>query len=139
MSLVTKQGFEPNHKEFGLHIRSEVARKPSLQIAEKIAAVANHSAPWQPEEIKAKKAPDRRRRLRDSYVARADGNLRVGRNSRAISVVESTVLEASTQEFGTRFQRPSYPLLRAAMLVIHVELPGGANVTAPENVSVSYE
>lgn len=131
--LETGVGFVPNHKEFGLHIRSEIARKPSLLIARKIAGVANHSVAFRPK----RKGDKKRRHLRGSYRARPDGNLRVGLNTRAISVVESTVLEASTEEFGTRFHRPSYPLLRAAMLVIHVELPGGANIQS--GVSVTHE
>ena len=132
--LVTKEGFEPNHKEFGLHIRSVRSTEFSAEpIALQIAGVANHSVPWKPK----KKGDRKRKHLRDSYTARADGNLRVGGNTRAIWVVESNVLEASTKEFGTKFQRPSYPLLRAAMVVIHVELPGGANIQS--GVDVTHE
>lgn len=113
MSLETRSGFVPDHTEFGLHIRSEIARKPALQVAKKIAKRANATAPY----AEKKKGDRRRRHLKGSYTARPDGILKVGRNTRAIAVVESTVLEASTQEFGTKTQKANRPLLRAAIAV----------------------
>lgn len=128
MALITKEGFEPNHKEFGLHIRSEVARKPAVLIAEKIASRANARAP-----ITVKKQGDRRRvHLKGSYRAGPDGNLRVGRNTRAIAVVESKVEEAVFREFGTEDQPASHILLNAAIGVVLTDLKGGANIRAHE-------
>lgn len=131
--LETREGFQPNHKEFGLHIRSDESVRLSAEpIAKLIALEANTNAPFDP--VKRNR---NRRHLKGSYRARRDGNLRVGRNSRAIWVVESSVLEASTKEFGTESQRPEYPLLRSAMIVVASELPGGANIRPPQNVEIS--
>lgn len=113
MSLQTKEGFEPNHEEFGLHIRSAIAQKPAVQVAMLIATRANNTAPF----AEKKKGDRRRRHLKGSYKARPDGNLKVGRNTRAIAIVESTLLEAATAEFGTQYQRAQRPLLRAAIAV----------------------
>lgn len=115
--IETRQGFIPNHQEFGLHIRSEIARKPALQVAAKIAARANQTAATQDPEEKRKKSR-RRRVLKGSYVVGIPkAPLRVGRNTRSYATVESDVFEATTQEFGTKTQRPRRTLLRAAIAV----------------------
>lgn len=119
MSLVTKQGFEPDHREFGLHIRSEIARRPPMQVARKIARIANATAPFAPK----KKGDRRRRHLKGSFVARPDGVLRVGRNTRTVAVVESTVREAAPNEFGGPGQDPQHTLRSAAFVVLGTE-PG---------------
>lgn len=113
MTLETRRGFHPNQREFGLHVRSDIAARPSLQVAIKIAARANETVPFR-EKVKGDK---KRRHLKGSYHARRDGNLRVGKHSRGISVVESTVLEASTKEFGAPGQPAERPLLKAAIAV----------------------
>ena len=112
MSLETRQGFVPDHKEFGLHIRSEIARKPAIQVATKIAERANETAPF----AEKKKGDRRRRHLRGSYRVKPT-NVRVGRNSRASAMVYSELIEASTNEFGTKSQKARRPLLRAAIAV----------------------
>jgi hypothetical protein len=113
MSLETRTGFHPNQREFGLHVRSEVAGRPPLQVATKIAARANMAAAFRPKVRGDKKS----RHLKGSYHARRDGNLRVGKHTRAIAVVESDVVEASTKEFGAPGQPAERPLLKAAVAV----------------------
>lgn len=120
MGLEMRRGFVPDHKEFGLHIRSEIARKPAVQVARKIAARANATATTQTPMEKRARQPKRAKlvHLKGSYeVVLPKTNLRVGRNTRAYAEVQSRVLEASTKEFGTRTQRPKRPLLRAAIAV----------------------
>lgn len=124
MSYLTKEGFEPNHREFGMHVRSEVARAPALQVATKIAQRANAIAPFDPDKAAKSK---RRRRLRYSYTAGPTRTIRVGRYGRAAAQVYSDVIEASTQEFGTSTQPANRPLLRAAFLVIIGEGLGTAS------------
>ncbi|MBC7593726.1 MAG: hypothetical protein H7288_07295, partial [Kineosporiaceae bacterium] len=117
MTLETRKGFQPNHKEFGLHIRSPIARRPAILVAIKIARRANATAAVQ-DPILRKQKTRRRKILKGSYkVVLPKTPLRVGQNSRAYAIVESTTLEASTQEFGTKTQRPRRPLLRAAIAV----------------------
>lgn len=113
MALERRTGFRPNQKEFGLHVRSEIAAKPSVIIAKKIAKEANATAPFAPK----KKGDKRRRHLKGSYKARRDGNLRVAKHTRAISVVESTVREAVFDEIGTKTQKPRRTLLKAGIAV----------------------
>ena len=117
MTLETRKGFVPDHKEFGLHIRSKEARQPAVTIAIKIANLANATAAVQDPEERRKKTR-RRKVLKGSYkVVLPKTPLRVGRNARAYAIVQSTTLEASTQEFGTSTQKPKRPLLRAAIAV----------------------
>lgn len=113
MALETRSGFHPDQAQFGAHVRSDIAAKPSLIIAKKIAAHANENAPFAPK----KRGDKRRRHLKGSYVGRRDGNLRVGKHSRGISVVESTVPESVNVEFGTPSQKAQRTLLKAGIEV----------------------
>lgn len=127
--ITTKEGFEPNHREFGQHIRSEIARKPALLVAAKIARRANARAPFDPNRDPNDKSP----RLKGSYKSGKDGNLKIGTNSRAIARVYSLVKHADPVEFGNKTTRAQHVLTGAAISVIITDLKGGANLRAAES------
>lgn len=124
--ISTKEGFEPNHREFGMHIRSETARKPALMVAAKIANRANARAPFDPDNEDGK-------HLKGSYKSGPDGNLRVGRNARAIAKVWTDDDAGTPVEFGNKTTRAQHVLTGAAISVIITDLRGGANLRAAES------
>lgn len=127
--ITTKEGFEPNHREFGQHIRTEVARKPALLVAAKIAARANIRAPFDANRDPNDKSP----RLKGSFKSGKGGNLRVGRNSRAVARVWTLVKHADAVEFGNRTTKAQHVLLGAAISVVVTDLKGGANIRGAES------
>jgi len=120
MALETRSGFKENHREFGMHIRSEEARTPANVVARKIASRANATAPVGEDDGKDNLP------LKGSYHAitgRKAGNLRVGRNSRAIAKVVSKAPSARWAEGGNKNQKPQRTLLHAA-IAVSVEMFG---------------
>lgn len=101
MTIQRGRGFVPNHAEFGMHIRSEVARKPALLIAAKIAALANATAPVQGETAKESRQRKAQAPVKGGYKSGPDGNLSVGRNTRAIAVVFNKTPNAMAGEVAT--------------------------------------
>lgn len=120
MGIETRSGFKPNHREFGMHIRSEEARRPANIVARKIAIVANATAPVQGDTGKESRRRKREKPVRGAFRAvtgRKAGNLRVGRNSRAIAQVVGKAPGIVYSEGGTKNQKPNRTLLRAAITV----------------------
>lgn len=128
MGLETRRGFVPNHREFGMHIRSEVARKPALQIATQIAAVANAIVSVQGPNKREGKRRAAGRPAKGSYTLKKVGNINVAGNFRAYAEVESRVPSAIALEGGGKHTHPQRPLLKAALAVCESEIPGGYNV-----------
>jgi hypothetical protein len=120
VSVERRRGFRPDHKSFGMHIRSEVAREPAMQIAREIAKLASATATIQSPESTARESKKRRRRkpvAASGYKARPDGNLMVGKSfpaSRAIAVVEIINPNAPFDEGGTKNFRGNRTLIKAA-------------------------
>lgn len=123
MSLERRRGFRPDHKEFGMHIRSEVAREPAMQVARDIAKYASATATIQNPESARKESKARRRRKPVSvsgYKAIADGNLTVGKDfpaTRAIAAVEIKNLNAAFDEGGNKHFRGNRTLIKAAHVI----------------------
>lgn len=121
MTLERRRGFREDHKDFGMHIRSEVAREPAMQIGREIAKYASATATIQKDDpLKPRESKKRRRRRSikaSGYRARPDGNLRVGRNTRAIAVVEIINPNAPFDEGGNKYFRGNRTLLKAAQVV----------------------
>lgn len=98
-----------------MHIRSDVARRPPMQVARQIAALANLTAPFGETRDSAGRFAEKRQRsrkgqkkgsgahLKGSFHAEAAGNIRIGTafgNRRAYAVVASDVDHAAVNEFG---------------------------------------
>lgn len=125
--MATRAGnrFQPDHVGFGLHIRSEVARGPAMFWGRKIAMRANATAPYEAvRNDKGQFASKRRRKsastahLKGSYHVRRDGNMRIGKYTRAVAVVESNVRHAAPIEFGGKGYRGRHILRNAGMQVV---------------------
>lgn len=126
MAIERRYGFVPNHAEFGHHIRSAVARRPAMQIARKIASLANDTAPVSKDDpIKPRESRKRRMAapIKGSYIARPDGNLRIGEYTRAIAIVENRTPNAMAGEVtSSSKQRNPRTLFKAAVRVSITEL-----------------
>lgn len=109
------EGFVPNHKEFGLHIRSKEAGAPPKLFAEEIAARANATAPVGDEARRDEFNPGQRRRRAKGSVRVKVLNVRVGQNSRRSAEAYSLSPSFIKNEFGRKGQRPKHTLLRAGI------------------------
>lgn len=112
------RGFEPNHREFGLHIRSEVARKPAVIVATEIAEKATAAAPRGDRRRTDEFSPGVRRRTASTPLRVKKISVLAGGNRRASAEAYSISPSFVKAEFGTKYQRPQHTLLRAAVGVM---------------------
>lgn len=106
-----------------MHIRSEIARKPAMQIAKLIAARANANAPVQGDTSREGKRRQAAPPAKGSYVAASAGNVKIAGNFRAAAVVYSRAVAAIALEGASHYkEKAPRPLLKAAMEVSVEEL-----------------
>lgn len=95
MVLERRDGFKPDHRSFGKFILTEEARKPALEVAAKVAALAAKTAP------RSKRVrPGKTGHMADKFKVGKDEYTAKNGNTRAGAVVSNDDPAAAPNEFG---------------------------------------
>ena len=101
--------YVPNHQSFGLFIKSDQVRDPTVEVAEDIAQLAKAFSPES-----QRGGIQEGRRMRDRFkVIRAAGYMKVAGNVRVKVEVVNDARSAAPNEFGTRRNKRHRMLGRA--------------------------